>query len=152
MLARSTLGTIPNESLLQQLAELLLQIAEVERRVESTRQLLRERSKYNHSLAFHALDRGRVLGITQGDIDTLLKSVGLSLKEDEFKMLWTYLDKNSDGKIDWNEFHYEFSTHDSPLSTLSAYEVYVLSDKLKLGLARILEEEAHGLIELDRAK
>lgn len=67
-------------------------------------------------------------------------------------MLWTYLDKNSDGKLDWNEFHREFSTHDSALSNLSAYEVYVLSDKLKLGLARILEEEAHGLIELDRAK
>lgn len=67
-------------------------------------------------------------------------------------MLWTYLDKNSDGKLDWNEFHYEFSTYNTPLVTLSEYEVYTLTEKIKLGLARILEEEAHGLIELDRAK
>ena len=53
-----------SDGLLNQMAELLLQMAEVERRVEGTRQLLAENTNYDPNSAFLALDKSGTNMIT----------------------------------------------------------------------------------------
>lgn len=135
------------------MAELLLQMAEVERRVEVSRQLLAENGNYDPSSAFCALEKRGNSQISQVDINSLLKKAGCELTRKELNMLWDFMDKNEDGAVDWSEFFMQFSCQDIQYHELSpSYQNYSLSSKIQLQMARVLEEEIHGLLELERCK
>jgi hypothetical protein len=64
------------------------------------------------------------------------------------------MDKDGDGLVDWREFFQQFSCHEVGYFDLrsASYRNWNFSDKLKLQMARVLEEEIHGLLELERFK
>ena len=153
MLSRQTIITNSVDDVVQNLAELLLQIAEVERRVEVSRELLSENSKYNLANAYNVLSNNRTSNITQSDINSLLVNSGCELTRKELNMLWDFMDKNQDGVLDWREFFQQFSTHDTVYRDIyGGHTGWDFSAKLQRSMVRVLEEEIHGILELERYK
>jgi Ca2+-binding EF-hand superfamily protein len=86
------------------ISELLLTIAECERDVEITRQVLTENKEYSSFQIFYLLDSEKKNAIDEYDIINFLKRKNIYSSPKEAKLLILYYDHNLDKKLDFKEF------------------------------------------------
>jgi len=87
------------------LAHLLLQVADLERQVEITRQVLCELIDFEPYSAFRTIDRFSTGALTSRDIEEFLLSQGIPCSAFESSSLVKQYDSNSDGRLSLPEFH-----------------------------------------------
>lgn len=87
------------------LAHLLLQVADLERQVEITRQVLCELIDFEPYSAFRALDRFSTGALTSRDIEEFLLSQGIPCSSIESSSLVQQYDSDNDGRLSLPEFH-----------------------------------------------
>lgn len=87
------------------LAHLLMQIADLERQVEITRQVLCELIDFEPYSAFRALDRFSTGALTSRDIQDFLQSQGIPCSDFESACIVKQYDANNDGRLSLPEFH-----------------------------------------------
>ena len=95
MLSRETLSKI---------TEILISLAETERDVEITRQVLTENREYNSYQVFCYLDSDRKNCVDEIDIINFLQSKNIFVTETEAKLVILYYDQDLDKVLNYNEF------------------------------------------------
>ena len=86
------------------LSEILITLAEEERNVEITRQVLSENKEYNPYQIFCYLDNNKKNKINEKDIINYLKLKNIYSNENEVKLLILFYDKDLDNNLNFEEF------------------------------------------------
>ena len=86
------------------IADIFISLAETERDVEITRQVLTENKDYNSYQIFCYLDSDKKNYVEELDIINYLKSKNIFLTEVESKLIILYYDKNLDNNLNYEEF------------------------------------------------
>lgn len=136
-----------NKDLEKNLSEVLIQISEIERKVEITRQILAETKDFDPCQLFWRLDRRSQNQISKIDLNIFLLENDVSVSKTQLNLLFSVLDINGDTVIDWNEFL---------KSTISVQkEVYdegkakgKLSAEVEQNAVRVFKEELEGISKL----
>lgn len=144
------------QSPLEKLANLLNLVANIERRVEITRQVLVENRDFDAVKVFRHLDIRKRNKISKKNLQKFLEDNEVELLSKEMELLFDHLDRDGDNCIDWEEFIKTVISKDCSFYEETNYESTGAHVDLKLelrhSLARVFEEEVRGLMELDRAK
>lgn len=138
--------TQPSE-LEKKLSELLIQVSEVERKVEITRQILGETKNFDPCQVFWRIDRRSQNEISKIDLNIFLLENDISLSKTQLNLLFSSLDYNDDSVIDWNEFlkatvtikreYYEEGKNEKKLS-----------EEVEMNSVRVFKEELDGVSRL----
>ena len=86
------------------IADIFMSLAEAERDVEITRQVLTENRDFNSYQIFCYLDSDKKNYVEEVDIINYLKSKNIFLTEVESKLIILYYDKNLDNNLNYEEF------------------------------------------------
>ena len=86
------------------ICDIFISLAEAERDVEITRQILTENKDYNSYQIFCYLDSDKKNYVEELDIINYLKSKNIFLTEVESKLIILYYDKNLDNNLNYDEF------------------------------------------------
>lgn len=131
----------------KKLSELLIQVSEVERKVEITRQILGETKNFDPVQVFWRIDRRSKNEISKIDLNIFLLENDISLSKTQLNLLFTSLDFNDDSVIDWDEFlratvtikkeYYEEGKNESKLSP-----------EVEQNAIRVFREELEGVSRL----
>lgn len=143
-------------STLEKLADLLNLTAEVERKVEITRQVLVENRDFDAVEVFKHLDLKNRCKISKRDLLEFLENNEIKILSKEVNMLFEHLDRDSDGYIDWEEFIKTVISKDCSFYEETQFNPNLqagdLSLELRHSLVRVFEEELKGLKILDQNK
>ena len=93
-----------SKNLESKICEILMTLAEAERNIEITRQVLSENKDYNSFQIFSYLDNNKKNKINILDLLTFLQNKNIFATETEIKFLILYYDRDLDTNLDYEEF------------------------------------------------
>ena len=130
------------------ISEILMTLAEEERNVEVTRQVLTENKDYNPYQIFCFLDKGKKNKINNVDLLDFLRNKNIFSTENEIKLLILFYDDDLDTNLNFEEFinliesktsnKKEFSENNEPLSFSLEYSLTKLLEKEIIYARKIL--------------
>ena len=130
------------------ISEILMTLAEEERNVEVTRQVLTENKDYNPYQIFCFLDKGKKNKINNVDLLDFLRNKNIFSNENEIKLLILFYDDDLDTNLNFEEFinliesktsnKKEFSENNEPLSFSLEYSLTKLLEKEIIYARKIL--------------
>ena len=122
------------------ISEIFISIAETERDIEITRQVLTENKDYNSYQIFCYLDSDKKNYVEELDIMNYLKSKSIFLTEIEVKLVILYYDKDLDTNLNYDEF---INLIESKLSLKKEQKELTgpLSFSIDYALTKLLEKE-----------
>ena len=148
------------KQLLRDVAEFFLKIGESEQKTEITRQVLAEEPNFDALQSFKRIDKTKRSIILLQDLKSFLEDTRVDLKDSQINILFQWIDKKRDKKIDWDEFIQQIMPKDKSfykrigksLAELIAPKDKPLSIEAELSLSRVFEEEMNNLKQLDTFK
>ena len=135
----------------QKLANLIMMIAEVERKVEVTRQVLVENVEFDPAQAYWRLDRKGVNVVSKKDLAVFLAENDVKVRSRDLFLLFERLDRDRDGVICWAEFLMTVISKRGYSSKKAAGTMKISSHfplEIEHSMVRIFEEELSGLKEI----
>lgn len=141
----------------ERLADLLNTIADIERKVEITRQVLVENRDFDAVEVFKHLDIDKKEKISKMNLLAFFEKNDLIISSKDLNMLFEHLDRDSDGSIDWDEYiktviSKDCSFYENSTKKLKKDIIPTLPLEIRHSLTRVFEEELNGLKELNRKK
>ena len=133
------------------LANLLTEIAEIERKAEIKRQVLSEHRTYNPDNLYNFIAQNQQRGITPEDLGKFFMNHNLTASHDDLSCLVALYDHNRDGVIDRAEFK------KTVLSTEQGFSEGVDNRseppfEVQISLLKLFDEELGGLKTLERLR
>ena len=122
------------------ISDIFITLAEAERDVEITRQVLTENKEYNSYQIFCYLDSDKKNYVEELDIMNFLRSKNIFSTEEEAKLLILYYDKNLDTNLNFDEFINLIESKLSPKKEKNDNS-RPLSFSIDYALTKLLEKE-----------
>ena len=122
------------------ISDIFITLAEAERDVEITRQVLTENKEYNSYQIFCYLDSDKKNYVEELDIMNFLRSKNIFSTEEEAKLLILYYDKNLDTNLNFDEFNNLLESKLSPKKEKNDNSG-PLSFSIDYALTKLLEKE-----------
>ena len=127
-------------------AKILLTLAEGERSIEVSRQVLSDNFDFDPYQIFRALDSCCKNNIDTCDIINFLRTKGIYTNELEVSLLILAYDEDSNGTLSYSEFLNLVQSENSPKKNNAFSKTEKLSFNIEYSLSKLLEKE----IELSR--
>ena len=123
------------------LSEILMTLAEEERNVEVTRQVLTENKDYNPYQIFCFLDNGKKNKINDLDLFDFLRNKNIFTTENEIKLLILFYDDDLDTNLNFEEFINLIESKTSNKKEIKENNDEPISFPIEYSLTKLLEKE-----------
>ena len=123
------------------LSEILMTVAEEERNVEVTRQVLTENKDYNPYQIFCFLDNGKKNKINDLDLFDFLRNKNIFTTENEIKLLILFYDDDLDTNLNFEEFINLIESKTSNKKEIKENNDEPISFPIEYSLTKLLEKE-----------
>ena len=123
------------------LSEILMTLAEEERNVEVTRQVLTENKDYNPYQIFCFLDNGKKNKINDLDLFDFLRNKNIFTTENEIKLLILFYDDDLDTNLNLEEFINLIESKSSNKKEIKENNDEPISFPIEYSLTKLLEKE-----------
>ena len=130
-----------SDDIQSKLSEILMTLAEEERNIEVTRQVLTENKDYNAYQIFCFLDNGKKNKINNLDLLDFLRNKNIFSTENEIKLLILFYDNDLDTNLNFEEFLNLIESKTSNKKEIKENNDEPISFSIEYSLTKLLEKE-----------
>lgn len=136
---------------IEPIANLFFMLADLERRVETKRQVLSDHRSFNSDELFDMI-AGNAKSISSRELILFFNINGLTAEVEELKALLKLFDHNSDGILDRAEFKRTVLSQEHTFADRHLSKNSEVPKEIILSLLKIFDAELGGIKEVDKAK